>query len=314
MKSMVADAFLHWKADERFRKLRCSAPPLGDQVFKNALQGLHDTFSKREELAEVRERLRRQCALFRFVDAVDIGASRNPAQFLILHSSRNALNNREYLKRQLCADARFSNGRFEVRMHGGPPASQAIEDIVASVETLSLLGPNKAGSIAAARQFLASTPAGWWDQPTPWKLEFQPGADSVGANREQLARSILSLQRPLDAWLKKTWTVLMGSGEPDPHFIGHLQQLNVLDKAMSPRITRAGRELIASVTALSVAGEVLDEYEAIVDAELTEHIKLGEFTLMGWQEDGPHDVRAEVTILGEGLWQYAAGKSASPIS
>lgn len=93
-----------------------------------------------------------------------------------------------------------------------------------------------------------------------------------------LQKSALILQKPLDCWLTNVWEVLKGNGGKEA-FVIELQDLGVLDPTIQePTLIPAGAKIIAQITALSVAGELLDEYQAIIEGGLADKIRLTSFT------------------------------------
>ena len=88
------------------------------------------------------------------------------------------------------------------------------------------------------------------------------------------AKVASSLQKSLDGWLAKVWEVLVLK-DGETAFLQHLKELGVLDgKSHKPRLIFSGAKLLTSLTSLSVAAELLDEYAAIIDAGLTDKIRL----------------------------------------
>jgi hypothetical protein len=89
----------------------------------------------------------------------------------------------------------------------------------------------------------------------------------------------MCLQKPFDCWLKKVWQILM-KDVTDAFLVAHLKELEILVKdTQEPYLTFEGARHVASITTLSVAGEILDEYQAIVDTEQNEKIRLSP---LGW--------------------------------
>jgi DNA-binding NarL/FixJ family response regulator len=310
-KDVSSAGFLQWTSntDRRLQSLNAELPaqlPAG--VFRTTMSDLGRVFG-RPESARLRERLQRQCALFRFVDAVDLSHSRNPALFLLQHSNRSCLNNREYLKRQLCLAADFDAGVFRVDMSGEPPEPATIRRIVTAVETFGLLKhevrdeKQQQQTLQLAYAYLEDAAL---DFCRPWAIAFNRKAsnEAVAENRSKLERSVLVLQKLLDAWVRAVWVVMEPDNkdhsreQPQEGFIQHLRDIGVIQPGDRLALgTEAARKLVASVTALSVAGEVLDEYEAIVAVHLTDDIQLGEFRWLGWNEAA--GVLNRVSILGE---------------
>jgi hypothetical protein len=296
--SLEAGLFLSWVPSKRFENLRAPVAFLArtENVFKVALEELKKTLV---EDASGYERLRRQCALFRFVDAMDIAGSRNPALFLIHNPKRGAENNREYLKRQVCASVEIKSGQVIAQMRALPPVAEKVLAALSAAQQFKLVRRKVAEADLQAAGVAGSLP----ELCEPWALMREVHGLSPTERKKRLAGSVRVLQKPLDAWLSETWKVIMGNGGSYP-FTRHLEDLGVIETGqLAPRATREGKELIASLSALSVAGEILDEYEAMIEADLDRSISLKEFLwadMTSWHEGPP----IELTILKEGLRQY----------
>lgn len=270
---------------ERLGKLKSSSVnlDLGGQVFVDALNFL----GKKYKRSGSKERLRKLCAIFRFVDALDISESRNPALFLIHSSMRKEIQNREYLKRQICKDVSIVNGNVNVVLCAPMPSRDLVETILSGAAIL--FSGDKGGGYALPEMDDALL-------SEPWK-----GIDSEASVRS----SVFAFQKVLDEWLSKAWSVLMGKEESSA-WIEHLRDIQVLDpESPSVRISKEGPSIIASIAALSVAGEVIDEYQAIVETGLQYQLRLGRFD---WSKGWTDGVPPKISILREGLEQYPAGK------
>jgi CheY-like chemotaxis protein len=286
-KSLKTGDFLQWKsagADlrEKINNLGSSTVLLcrGDGAFRFTFRRLARDFGARsttqkpmsvnvdektERLQKSRERLRRQCALFRFVDALDITASRNPADFLIGSNSLRPQQYGENLKRELCEDAGIENGKVFARMRASAPRLDVVNEVFTYVADAKLL---KGEEGKAAFQIIKSTV----DEirvKTPW-----------GSNEQRSPRltdkEAVGMSKALDAWLAEVWKVLVLK-DGETNFLKHLEQIGVLDRrSHRPRLKFSGAKILASLTALSVAAELLDEYAAIDQAGLSDKISLPE--------------------------------------
>jgi CheY-like chemotaxis protein len=296
LKSLKKEYFLNWKnawekidvekkpcdVQERFSKLRSSVVTLSktQSAFEAALNAL----SSKLDNQEYRQRLRKQCALLRFVDAIDVSQSRNPAHFLVLGKGRNAKNNVEFLKRQVCENISISStdrcALVNVTLNSPKPTNRDRQTVK---KALSSVGNKSFGNKSLIMFSFIKNP--WADK-----------------SRD----SSKTIQKDLDKWLENTWEVIMGVNT-NPEFIKHLKNIGVFEShpmASTAKITPKGKKVIAMITALSVAGEVLDEYGAIQDAEITDQIRLGDLIFTWDGIDAPENI----TLLREGLAQYAAGQ------
>jgi CheY-like chemotaxis protein len=200
-----------------------------------------------------RERLRKHCALLRFADALDVDRTRTPLGFLLLDPHRNHLNIREHVKREVLEEVEF--GPRGIRLHFNAPKPD-------HAGLSKLFG----GAVGLRSGLLAE----------PWHSD----------NRESLRGP---LQRELDRWLASYWLQVLLKGPlvdiaPDKREelveewdkCAHKFELTLEELFAQPV-----RALVASATALSVAGEILDEYSAIEECGLELQIKLDEVT---WKE------------------------------
>lgn len=289
-KSLQTDDFLNWGAagTDLNRKLKSLGAPSSvlsrtDGEFRLAFRRVARIFwpgrgdgskkgldnSEYQDRRERCERLRRQCALFRFVDALDITASRNPADFLIGTNSLPAKQYGENLKRELCIDAGFNNGDVFVVMSVKPPAKHDVAEVLRYVKEKRLLPP-KEQPVAVHACGLIDTKPFEALIATPW---MPPEGGNWTEPKWLDERSAKCFQKPLDAWLASFWQALLTpAGSAD--FIGHLRKMKILDMSQDPRLLFDGAEIICGLAALSVAGEILDEYAAIVDGQLNEKIRL----------------------------------------
>jgi hypothetical protein len=221
------------------------------------------------------DRLRRQCALFRFVDALDISATRNPPEFLIGLKKLRFEQYRENLKRELCDSLEIRHGMINTEMKAVEPSIDLVTIVITYVAEY-LLSKDDRHLGLAAKEFVATISQATIEKP--WKIT--PTTTANGVATIDLKTSVKCLQKVIDCWLAKAWKVLTGKGaHRDRNYVSHLEAIGVLhDGGNGPTLTFAGAKNIASLTALSVAGEVLDEYQAILDVEIGHVIRLGEFT------------------------------------
>lgn len=253
--------------ENRIGKLKAPTASLSQtgRVFSTALRKIADHLTA----GALRERLRKQCALFRFVDALDVSFTRNPPEFLSLHAKLPAAQYRENLKREVCAEAAILDGEVKVVMHVKPPELDLVSRIA------NHLGCKRIGDAAANRTAVEALQRAEVVS-NPWQ---PPNVGSSWSTDALDENSAICLQKPLDEWLERVWKLIV-EGEGASEFIQHLRDLDILDKnALDPTLTPEGAGKIASITALSVAGELLDEYRAIVEAGLEEKIQL---TGKGW--------------------------------
>lgn len=196
---------------------------------------------RRDEAA--RERLRRQCAVLRFADALDVDRTRIPLGFLLFDPNRDHYNIREHVKREILEEVEFGPRGIRLRFNAPRP------------------------NLARLNKFLGET-VGLGKRHNPIAEPWHP------ANRE----NIRSLQKKLDDWLACYWIQVLWANleqekrkefEHEHSFCSKKVPLNMGDLFDKP-----SRELIASATALSVAGEILDEYSAIESCGLESQIKL----------------------------------------
>lgn len=256
--------------EARINKLKApSATPFrSGQEFEDALKSIAGKFA--DETA--RERLRKQCALFRFVDALDVSFTRNPPEFLSLNGKLPFKQYRENLKREVCAKAEIVDGNVKAEMRVERPEVGQIQEIISYLSS-SKIGNGEANQRANEALKNGSVVS------YPWKPAAGDDGSFAWSNDDLETSSAVCLQEPLDEWLERVWMLIVdGDGHSDFH--QHLRELGILDpNAQDPTLTRKGAELIASVTALSVAGELLDEYRAIVEAGLEMRLVIEE---EGW--------------------------------
>jgi len=261
---------------ERLAKLATPAPSLSrtNDIFRRTFFALAKAFKD----TNARERLRRQCALFRFVDALDITASRNPAEFLVGGGTLPAKQYGENLKRELCQLAVISDGKVRVDMMPPAPSIALLKEVISN--TKSLGKKKEIAAVENAAQFLEGEHAA--NRVTePWSLHLESKASDEDRLNIIKNESVLLLHKPLDRWLKCVWETLMGNGGKEA-FVQKLKDLGVLEgRSQEATLTLDGVKTIASITALSVAGELLDEYQAVVEAGLSDRIRLVDFNWDG---------------------------------
>jgi len=235
-------------------------------IIKRTFRNLSRKFPAGDE----RKRLQRQCALFRFIDALDVSYTRKPPDFL---SGSQKLPFKQYcenLKREICNDADIEKGVVKVSVRVKSPEPDTIKMIV--------------GHMLEGKYFKGDKLEGFIEKQTEVKKRGYPFENSkTWAPPDDKGWSITAIQyhspaafyKILDEWLEKVWEAVLG-GECNPKLEKHLkEELKILDaSAHKPTLTRTGGELIASITAMSVAGEILDEYQAIVEAELDDKIRI----------------------------------------
>jgi CheY-like chemotaxis protein len=253
-KSLKPGTFLKWpnKKDERPKPAKSSSPYLTAQpnLFVKTLEVLHQAFSD----PTTREHLRKLCALFRFADALDITASRNPAQFLCSASSLPITQYIENLKRQLCTELTIDNGQVTISLVADQPESKEV--LTALEMTGELDKKYKETEIEALRQ--------------PWK---------------EKSDFPLALHNRMNTWLKNFWGIIAGARVAYEYAQGLKEQGLISGQGNGYASTEKGRRLAAVLGALCVIGDLQSEYEAISDAGLHEKITLGTVNWKGYNTD-----------------------------
>jgi CheY-like chemotaxis protein/uncharacterized protein YidB (DUF937 family) len=277
-KSLKTDKFLRWceDAEDRFGQLS-NATNEAAGVSKRQLRSTLEALSNLLKSKPILERLRRQCALFRFVDAVDIDASRNPAPFIILDRRRNAVNNREYLKREVVKRVELEKGKVNLTSLALKPTGEMVREMLAGQRGFRSSNPDHCAVLLES----------------PWST----------AKARKLVKK---LYNKLDRWLTSTWEAIMRNAKSEHSEC--LERLGLLvANGSGHKATEKGKQWIATITALAVAGEVVDEYSAIEESGLDREdagIQLGCFSWADpeiWSNNAPPKV---VTILCEGLELY----------
>lgn len=303
--SMQEDVFLNWQ----------KVKPIVETKLSDLKSGLGNLVQERESLQSVfeevaatfpdqvaRDRLRRQSALFRFVDALDISASRLPPEHLGKSVNWEAKQERENLKRELCPTAKIENGGVYVEMMADPPDLGRLRDVLAYTFDEKLPKDDTDECRGRAEAFFRDESKATALITNPWKFGWVE--NTVDGKLEDLQRSVLCLQKSLDCWLKQVWAIVGGKGHDG--FVDHLRGLNILDgHNEESRITDDGVRLITSIAGLSVAGELLDEYQAVIETELDGQLRLSSFHWRGtshWQGRRP----VALDVLQKRLQQASA--------
>jgi hypothetical protein len=197
-------------------------------------------------------RIQRLCALFRFADALDNDWTRLPTEFILLDPRRSPRDDLENFKRQVTQSIEIvgDSSVTEVRLtfRAIPPLAAHLAKVIDSSDVDSLK--------AAIRD--------------PWQ-----------ADNRALVKSV---RKKVEHWLLSFWTTLRSYSNYPPanRWVTVLPNESVveLEKIISSGnyLAEEMQKLVAGLTALCVAGEVLEEYEAIEDSGLSENYTLGEVT------------------------------------
>ena len=230
-----------------------------------------DSLTTRNQCPDHLKRLRKHCALFRFVDAIDVDQTRNPARFLCIANKISPRDRRETLKRQVIRKVTIQGGTVDMQTNVPPPCI----DLVYYILTIEA----KLGQSTDKLVELLSVP-NLKELLNIWITD--PWSEPCNASRELK----IVCQKAIDGWLERFW-----------------QQPKTAEEALRDALPKDRicnrKELklqLASVTALSVAWEILDEYQAIVDCALTNKVKLGHF----WRDtkkDGAYCFRSQEKML-----------------
>lgn len=124
-----------------------------------------------------RERLRRHCAIFRFVDAIDVDHTRNPASFLCRAGRISEFDCRETLKRQVVRHVRIEGGRVSMETNVETPCPKVVLELAANVEGIANADDLKA----------------WIAEP--WKDHADQGTTSWR----------IACHEAIDKWLARFW-------------------------------------------------------------------------------------------------------------
>ena len=195
-----------------------------------------DLVNVRDDGNGILERARKMCAVFRFADAIDIDRSRLPADFLRRSPDRTHINDREHLKRQIVEEV-------------------SIEKSTVSIHVNAVKPQHFPGELAAIEHVLDD----------PWSQH--------GIN------TLVQFLEDLDTWLEHYWaSVKMKRSSWRPDKEEDYQDAILVEEYMNSKFggieTHSARSFVAGLTAICVAAEIADEYEAIEQVGLTEHIRL----------------------------------------
>lgn len=253
LQSLREEDFLKWtaQAGQKFRqRIRSHSPFLVSEAacFEGVVASLHSFLP----CGTAREALRKQCALFRLADALDVTASRNPADFLIVEGIRHVGHFVETLKRQLCANLDIDGGRISLNLLADCPRLNQIENI-----TNAVLYGARLAELNVAEPELRQRIELAVKKPDQWR-----------------AYSLLKeYQKAFDNWLATLWHVIM-RGEIRNDCLEYMVRERILCAVgFRYAMTEAGHRLAAMLAGLSVAVEILTEYQAIEEAGLNDAIK-----------------------------------------
>ena len=230
-----------------------------------------------------RERLRRQCAVFRFVDALDVTESRNAAGFLLEYLKVPSMQHRENFKRELCVSASIRGGHARVELIAPEPTVDQVRVAISMIEPGDL--------DSDIDRFLSREGAA--DRiAMPWSFSL----DGLGIN-EGLAllrnETVMVVQKALDRWLDNVWAVVYKTDKPAPGFQDkmRIKGMLVCDED-APTLNNRGEEFVAAMAGVSIAGELIEEYLGIVEGELVDRVQLCEFVF-----DRDNDLRSRRAAL-----------------
>jgi CheY-like chemotaxis protein len=229
------EKFPKWKADDLPENVRTN-PLFQIDTYKQCLDKLQQSFKE----STIWNRLPRWCAILRFVDALDLDQTRNPIKIFLSDRTRPAIQDRENLKRDVCVkvDVRDSSVRLQMSV----PAP--------NVEWVSAILNENKDLQEVAEKFVGD----------PWS-EGKADVD------------LKPFYRALDTELLKAWEIIRGTKHKSDYPTvasaigfdkGNLQ--DTFDAIIALRL--------ASITALVVALETRDEFQAIIETGLSEQIKL----------------------------------------
>jgi len=206
-------------------------------LINNVLAKLKDDLvNVREDGNGILERARKMCAVFRFADAIDIDRSRLPADFLRRSPDRTHINDREHLKRQIVTEV-------------------SIEKSTVSIHVNAIRPQHFPSELAGIEHVLDD----------PWG--------------QQGVNTLVQFLEDLDAWLEHYWaSVRMKRSSWRPDKEEEYQDAILVEEYMDSKFggieTHNARSFVAGLTAICVAAEVADEYEAIEQVGLSGHIRL----------------------------------------
>ncbi|HTG37045.1 MAG TPA: response regulator [Thermoanaerobaculia bacterium] len=256
------EGFLHRVGTEGEKKLGVAQKIRNDP--QTVVPDSTQTTTRLEELARLLfgtegikspsgERLRKHCALLRFADALDVDRTRTPAEFLLFDSQRDHLNLREHVKREILDDVEMTPDGILLHFNASRPDTEYLRQFITDAVGL--------------RELCGAAIKPWHHQ-----------------NRNVL----LACQPRLDKWLAYYWFEVLRRRPllPQPSTRNQeakerqaqdfAEDFPALDD--QTLFSEFGRTLIASITALSVSGEILDEYTAITECGLEGRITLAGVT------------------------------------
>jgi len=185
--------------------------------------------------------------LFRFADAIDVDHTRNPSDFLSLDTSVSSIDLRESLKRQVIRSVHVGGGSVHFEACVPPPTSELVEKLL-SLKVDQVISPN------------------------PWDIGLQNNGKD---EQKRKVKEIGNLQKQLDKGLADFWNSPLDQAK----------SLGLSTTALGT-LPKKSKIAIASLTALSVAWEIVDEYECIVECDLQSEVRLAEFK---WRNQCPPD-------------------------
>ncbi len=250
-------SFLHTVGENGRKKLNAASGscresrikvPSADNVDKLLVDSAKTLFGAESSTAPARERLRKHCALLRFADALDVDHTRTPIEFLLFDPRRNHLTIREHVKREVLEDIEFTPSGIRLHFNAPVPDAERLGDLL--------------GERSGIRNCRAA-----------------PAEPLSPESREWLR----SCQPLLDRWLANYWFQVLSarplSALSDEQRLERKRQEDFLADGL-PKLnaddffSQSGRAMIASMTALSVAGEIVVEFTAIEECGLEGSVKL----------------------------------------
>lgn len=249
-KSLASERFLKWPGSEDsfLKPVKSTSPYLTakPELFVKTLKGF--TFED-----STKECLRKVCALFRFADALDVTASRNPAQFLCSAPNLPIAQYVENLKRQLCTELTIDNGRVSICLMAESPTASEV------VPALELTGPLES-------QYKKITN---YELQQPWKK----------------SGFCMEIHDHLNTWLKSFWSTIAGAPVPHEYSEGLCKHELICVQGNGYASTEKGRKLAAVLGALCMMGDLQSEYQAIKDAGLHQTVTLDTVNWSGYDKN-----------------------------
>jgi adenylate cyclase len=266
LKPLGPDSFGILDDDAKKKIAACSFDWLDEDTVAKTLKSLRDAITT----VGRRDKLRHQCAVLRFADAIDLDRTRIPATFIMLRECedgqhvRDASNNCEYLKRQLVREVDSPNGKVTLIMDCPNP--------VGCLSRLAAILDVDEGDL---RLLLAS----------PWQTH--------------TVSQFNSIRQKADAWLAAFWRRMMMrpsgniavSNKPDIE-----TDLGIIGTTV---VSQNALRVVTAVGSVAVLGEIREEYQAIEDCQLTEYIPLATPV---WDET--RILSRNISVLSVGLEQY----------